>query len=113
MCALHGVRLRVGGQVPTQPSLLVANHVSYFDPMIISSLLPLTAVAKREVASWPWVGEVCRRFGVLYVDREDAHSGARVLREAMRSLAHAFSASRFIAAMSRCSLVRSSCDCLS
>ncbi|MDB4977718.1 MAG: hypothetical protein JWN48_6059 [Myxococcaceae bacterium] len=86
MCALHGVRLRVRGTLPTQPSLLVANHVSYFDPMIISSLLPLTAVAKREVASWPWVGEVCRRFGVLYVDRDDPHSGARVLREALRSL---------------------------
>jgi 1-acyl-sn-glycerol-3-phosphate acyltransferase len=86
MCALHGVRLRVSGVAPTQPSLLVANHVSYFDPMIISSLLPCTAVAKREVASWPWVGEVCRRFGVLYVDRDCSHSGARVLRQAMRSL---------------------------
>ncbi|MDB4987425.1 MAG: plsC1 [Myxococcaceae bacterium] len=86
MCALHGVRLSVRGQPPQQASLLVANHISYFDPMIIASLLPLTAVAKREVASWPWVGEVCRRFGVLYVDRDDPYSGARVLREAMRSL---------------------------
>lgn len=85
MCALHGVRLRVSGTAPTQPCLLVANHISYFDPMIVSSLLPCTAVAKREVASWPWVGEVCRRFGVLYVDRDCSHSGARVLREAMRS----------------------------
>ena len=85
MCALHGVRLRVSGSAPTQPCLLVANHISYFDPIVISSLQPCTAVAKREVAGWPWVGEVCRRFGVLYVDRDCSHSGARVLREAMRS----------------------------
>jgi len=84
MCALHGVRATVLGQAPRQPCLLVANHVSYFDPMIITSLTPCTAVAKREVASWPCVGELMRRLGVLYVDRDDASSGARVLRQAMR-----------------------------
>lgn len=91
MCALHGVRPTVRGALPTQPSLLVANHISYFDPMIISSLTPCTAVAKREVAGWPCVGELMRRLGVLYVDRDDACSGARVLREAMRSLSRGVS----------------------
>lgn len=84
MCALHGVRASVIGQAPKQPCLLVANHISYFDPMIISSLTPCSAVAKREVASWPCVGELMRRLGVLYVDRDDSASGARVLRQAMR-----------------------------
>jgi lyso-ornithine lipid O-acyltransferase len=85
MVALHGVRPTVRGEIPKQPCLLVANHMSYFDPMVITSLCPLTAVAKREVADWPWVGEQCRRYGVLYYERDNAHSGARVLREAMRA----------------------------
>jgi lyso-ornithine lipid O-acyltransferase len=85
MCAIHGVRPSVRGSVPNQPCLLVANHVSYFDPMIVASLTPCTAVAKREVALWPCVGDLCRRLGVIYVERESALSGARVLREAMRS----------------------------
>ncbi len=85
LCALHGVRLSVRGAVPKEPCLLVANHVSYFDPVIISSLVPCTAVAKSEVGSWPLVGEVCRRLGILYVTRDDAASGAYVLRRAMRS----------------------------
>lgn len=86
MCALHGVRLSVSGRVPRDPCLFVANHISYFDPLIIASLAPCTVIAKREVASWPGIGDLCRRLGVLYVHREDALSGARVLRNAMRSL---------------------------
>lgn len=85
LCALHGVRMTVRGRVPTSPALLVANHMSYFDPMIISSLAPCTVVAKCEVSAWPCIGDVCRRLGVMYVERENAHSGARVLREVLRS----------------------------
>jgi lyso-ornithine lipid O-acyltransferase len=85
-CALHGVRARVRGTVPNSPAVLVANHISYFDPLIIASSVPCTAVAKREVLSWPCIGELCRRLGVLFVQREDSLSGARVLREARRAL---------------------------
>jgi lyso-ornithine lipid O-acyltransferase len=85
MCALHGVRMTVRGRAPSAPALLVANHMSYFDPMIIASLMPCTVVAKCEVGDWPCIGDVCRRLGVLYVERENAHSGARVVREILRS----------------------------
>jgi len=85
-CALHGVRPSVRGSVPSQPCVLVANHVSYFDPIVLSSIVPLSAVAKREVGQWPLIGEVARKLGTLYVTREDAHSGARCLREAQRAL---------------------------
>lgn len=88
MSALHGLRTIVGGAVPHGPCVLVANHITYFDPLVIASQLPLTAVAKREVSSWPLVGELCRRLGVLFVDRDDPHSGARVLRSALRALEH-------------------------
>lgn len=86
MSALHGLRTIVRGVVPRAPCVLVANHINYFDPLVIASQLPLTAVAKREVAAWPLVGEFCKRLGVLFVDRDDAQSGARVLRSALRAL---------------------------
>ena len=85
-CALHGVRPTVHGQIPSEPCVLVANHISYFDPVVLASLLPLTAVAKREVCGWPLVGELSRKLGTLYVTRECAHSGARCLRQARRAL---------------------------
>lgn len=86
MSALHGLRTIVRGVVPRGPCVLVANHINYFDPVVIASQLPLTAVAKREVAHWPLVGEFCKRLGVLFVDRDDPQSGARVLRGALRAL---------------------------
>lgn len=86
MCALHGVRMSVRGTAPRAPALLVANHTSYFDPLIVASLSPCTVVAKSEVGGWPCVGDICRRLGVLYVERENPQSGARILREILRSL---------------------------
>ncbi|MET0341160.1 MAG: lysophospholipid acyltransferase family protein [Polyangiales bacterium] len=86
MCALHAVRPTVRGRVPSGPVLLVANHISYFDPLIIASLAPCTAIAKADVSAWPCIGELARRLGVMFVERESAVSGARVLREAMRRL---------------------------
>jgi lyso-ornithine lipid O-acyltransferase len=84
-CAVHGVRTRVRGDVPREPALLVANHVTYFDPLVIASSVPCTAVAKREVADWPCIGEMSRRLGVLFVDRNDPLSGARALRTMLRA----------------------------
>jgi 1-acyl-sn-glycerol-3-phosphate acyltransferase len=86
MVALHGVRPSVRGELPNEPCLLVANHMSYFDPVVLSSLLPLTAVAKQEVGSWPLIGEQCKRYGVLWYARDNALSGAHVLRQAITSL---------------------------
>lgn len=86
MCALHGVDVVVRGRVPSEPCVLVANHLSYLDPVAILTHTPALAVAKREVAEWPLLGEPMRQMGVLFVDRSSPLSGARVLREAKRRL---------------------------
>ncbi len=86
MCALHGVRPVLCGRLPQGPCVLVANHLTYFDPLVLGSLVPLTAIAKREVLDWPVIGPLSQQLGTLYVTREDAHTGARCLREARRAL---------------------------
>ena len=80
------MRLSVRGTPPKEPCLLVANHMSYFDPLIVASHVPCTVVAKSEIGSWPCVGDVARRLGILMLQRGCGMSGARVLREAMRAL---------------------------
>jgi 1-acyl-sn-glycerol-3-phosphate acyltransferase len=91
-CAIHGVRTILRGKPPQGPCVIVANHISYFDPLIVASYCPLTAIAKREVASWPIVGEFVKRLGTLFVERDNPASGARVLREAMGLLRRIFGA---------------------
>jgi 1-acyl-sn-glycerol-3-phosphate acyltransferase len=79
LCAMHGIEVRAGGDVPRSPAILVANHVSYLDPLAIMSVIPSVAIAKHEVASWPVLGELARGLDLLLVDRADPYSGARVL----------------------------------
>ena len=86
LCAVHGVRVHVSGSVPKVPAALVANHVSYLDPLAVLSCVPASAIATREVRDWPGVGATLDSLGVLFVDRDDGHSGARTIREAVSKL---------------------------
>lgn len=54
--------------------LIVSNHASYLDILVLMAALPFdfSFVAKREAASWPFVGTFIRRSGYLTVDRENA-----------------------------------------
>ena len=54
--------------------LIVSNHASYLDILVLMAALPFdfSFVAKREAASWPFVGAFIRRSGYLTVDRENA-----------------------------------------
>lgn len=79
VCAINGFDLRVSGQLPSGPAILVCNHVSWQDPLLLISVVPALAVAKIEVAAWPLVGELARGVDMMFVDRRSAHSGARVL----------------------------------
>ena len=79
VCAVNGFDVRVSGPLPHGPAILVCNHVGWQDPILISSVVPSLAVAKIEVAAWPLIGELARAAGYMFVDRQSAHSGARVL----------------------------------
>jgi lyso-ornithine lipid O-acyltransferase len=86
LAELNGVRIRVVGALPLRTSMLVANHLGYWDAVVLSTLLPLVAIAKSELAQWPVLGTSGRALGTLYVRRGDAHDGARVLRLVRRRL---------------------------
>ncbi|MFC3501117.1 lysophospholipid acyltransferase family protein [Micromonospora krabiensis] len=64
-----GIRLVVRGRLPRRRSLLVANHVSWLDILVILAVGPARMVAKREVRSWPLVGLLAAAAGTIFVDR--------------------------------------------
>lgn len=86
MCVLHGIQVHVAGRPLQRPAIYVANHLGYFDPPAILSVVPALPIAKAELGSWPIVGEGLRVLGALLVERGNAHSGARVLRRCLRLL---------------------------
>jgi len=95
LCKAHAFESDVQGIVPRGPCVLVANHVSWLDPLVIGAAVPCVMIAKAEVADWPAVGPWCRDLGVLFVERGAAASGAAVLRHAWRALRHGVSVLNF------------------
>jgi len=73
------VRVRVtGAALPThRPTLVVANHVSWLDPYAINAVLAARFVAKSEVAGWPVIGTIARRFDSLFIVRGSVRDAAR------------------------------------
>src|SRR3974390_1680374 len=49
------VEVDAHGPIPTS-GLLVCNHLSYLDVLVLGALAPAAFVAKREVKSWPILG---------------------------------------------------------
>jgi len=87
ICAENGiVVVDRRGPLPPPGCVVVANHISYVDTLVLPSLMPCTCIAKQQVADWPVIGPLTARLGVLFVDRDSPHSGAVVLRRAMRAL---------------------------
>jgi lyso-ornithine lipid O-acyltransferase len=57
------------GDIPSS-GLLVCNHLSYLDILILSALAPSAFVAKREVKHWPVFGWFAKLAGTVFVHRE-------------------------------------------
>ena len=69
------------------PRLVVANHRSTVDILLMLHLFGGNLLARGDMASWPAIGVMARRAGTLFVDREDPSSGAAAvqsMRERMR-----------------------------
>lgn len=68
---IMGLRIHVDGHVrQDQPTLLVANHISWMDIVVFTAVTPLSFVAKREVSTWPGVKVLANLQQTIFVDRE-------------------------------------------
>jgi 1-acyl-sn-glycerol-3-phosphate acyltransferase len=70
-------RYRVSGRehVPLKgPLLIVANHLSWYDPILLGVVLPRRAwfFAKIEIFRWPIIGLFCRLTGQIPVHRGES-----------------------------------------
>ncbi|GIH64009.1 lysophospholipid acyltransferase family protein [Microbispora siamensis] len=52
------------------PALLVGNHVSWLDPLVITATFACRPLAKAEVGRWPIVGTLAAGGGALFIDRD-------------------------------------------
>lgn len=67
---LLGVRLHREGVSPAPPpALVVSNHLSWMDILVIAGHWPVSFVSKSEVRKWPGIGPAATALGTLYIDR--------------------------------------------
>ena len=63
------LRVRVEGKPAAPPLLIAANHISWLDITVLGSVLPLSFIAKAEVATWPVLGTLARLQRTVFIDR--------------------------------------------
>ncbi len=78
---LMGTPLAISGleNLPAAGAILVANHASYLDSIVLVVALPgeTAFVAKTELADQIFAGRFLPRLGALFVERADPEKGAR------------------------------------
>ncbi len=74
LARILNLRIRRIGQVMEMPGLVVGNHVSWLDIVVLGAQAPFDFIAKQEVAEWPVVGYLGRRAGTLFLRRGDPES---------------------------------------
>lgn len=60
--------IRAEGPIPSR-GLLISNHLSYLDVLVLSSLAPAVFVSKHDVRYWPVFGQFAVLAGTVFVDR--------------------------------------------
>ncbi len=85
--SLLGIDLKVNGSPPSNgPLLLVANHVSWLDIVVLLASCPCHFVSKSEIADWPVVGTLTRAAGTLFITRSSRRDALRVVHKMAEKL---------------------------
>ncbi|MEQ1894919.1 MAG: lysophospholipid acyltransferase family protein, partial [Planctomycetota bacterium] len=75
------------GALPERTCLVVANHLSYLDILVLGRFFPGRFVAKSEIAGWPVLGWLARAVGTIFVVQTRPRDVVRVDREMAETLA--------------------------
>ncbi|MEU8268774.1 lysophospholipid acyltransferase family protein [Sphaerisporangium sp. NPDC049002] len=78
----------------TGGALLVANHVSWLDPLVIAATMQCRPLAKSEIAEWPVIRSLVAGGGAIFIDRDRLST----LPATVRTVADALRAGQSVAA---------------
>jgi 1-acyl-sn-glycerol-3-phosphate acyltransferase len=87
MLRVLGIPLHVRGDAPARgPVLLVANHISWLDILVMHAARHCRFVSKSDVKHWPLIGTLATGGGTLYIEREKRRDAMRVVHHMAESL---------------------------
>lgn len=72
VCYWLGIRVRIVGDIERRrPLMLAANHASWLDILVLSSVADVAFIAKSEVRDWPIFGLFARMQKSVFIKREE------------------------------------------
>ena len=74
------------GQLERGGYVIIANHVSYVDGIVLGSIFPIVFVSKREVKKWPIVGQWNVLCGTIFINRQRKNEVGTMVCEMTRKL---------------------------
>ena len=76
------------GQLERGGYVIIANHVSYVDGIVLGSIFPILFVSKREVKSWPIIGQWNTLCGTVFINRQHKEEAGSLVEEISHKLKH-------------------------
>src|SRR5215813_10945561 len=76
------------GQLQRGGYVIISNHFGYLDGIVLGSLFPVIFVSKREVKSWPVVGQWTMLCGTVFINRQKKGLIPLAVNEMSRKLKH-------------------------
>lgn len=87
MLRILDIPLHVEGRPPVRgPLLLVSNHLSWLDILVLHAARHCRFVSKSDVKHWPLIGTLATGGGTLYIEREKRRDAMRVVHHMAESL---------------------------
>ncbi|MBC7605181.1 MAG: 1-acyl-sn-glycerol-3-phosphate acyltransferase [Ramlibacter sp.] len=87
MLAVLGITLEVRGEMCAHgPVMLVANHISWLDILVMHAARYCRFVSKADVKHWPIVGTLATGAGTIFIERESRRDALRVVHHVAESL---------------------------
>ncbi|MHB1606063.1 MAG: lysophospholipid acyltransferase family protein [Leptospirales bacterium] len=68
---IFGISMTCHNHLPKMdtPYLLVSNHLSWLDPIILARFFPVRLVAKSELQDWPFLGRLTSYYDPILIER--------------------------------------------
>lgn len=69
IASILNLEITTTGYRPQPPALIISNHVSWLDIVVLGHLTPTCFLSKDEVRKWPLIGWLAARAGTLFIRR--------------------------------------------
>lgn len=76
-CRAINVRISSYGERDQKAALIVCNHVSWLDILVIAAVCDTYFLSKSEVAKWPFIGPIAKGLGTLFIERGGKNAAQR------------------------------------